>query len=36
MGLPAEHRAYGAMMVGYPKFKYPRIPQRNPPRVVWA
>ncbi len=36
MGLPSGHRAYGAMMVGYPRFKYPRIPQRNPPRVVWA
>ena len=36
MGLPSDHRAYGAMMVGYPKFKYPRIPRRNPPRVVWA
>jgi len=36
MGLPPEHRTYGAMMVGYPKFKYPRIPRRNPPRVVWA
>ena len=35
MGLPSGHRAYGAMMVGYPKFKYPRIPRRNPPRVVW-
>ncbi len=36
MGIPSGHRAYGAMMVGYPKFKYPRIPLRNPPRVVWA
>lgn len=36
MGLPSEHRAYGAMMVGYPRFKYPRIPKRNPPRMVWA
>lgn len=36
MGLPSEHRVYGAMMVGHPKFKYPRIPRRNPPRVVWA
>ena len=35
MGLPPDHRAYGAMMVGYPRFKYPRIPGRNPPRVKW-
>ncbi len=35
MGLPSEHRAYGAMMIGYPRFKYPRIPKRNAPRVMW-
>ncbi len=35
LGLPADHRAYGAMMVGYPKFKYRRMPLRNPPRVTW-
>lgn len=35
LGLPADHRAYGAMMVGYPKFKYQRLPRRNPPRVTW-
>jgi nitroreductase len=33
--LPAGHRAFGAVMLGYPKFKYPRIPVRNPPRVNW-
>lgn len=36
MGLPENHRAYGAMMVGYPKFKYPRIPRRKPPRIEWV
>ena len=35
LGLPTDHRAYGAIMVGYPKFKYKRLPRRNPPRVVW-
>jgi nitroreductase/NAD-dependent dihydropyrimidine dehydrogenase PreA subunit len=35
LGLPAEHTVWGAMMVGYPKFKYPRLPVRNPPRVTW-
>jgi nitroreductase/NAD-dependent dihydropyrimidine dehydrogenase PreA subunit len=35
LGLPAGHLASGAMMIGYPKFKYPRIPIRNRPRVVW-
>jgi len=35
LGLPGDHRAFGAMMVGYPKFTYPRIPLRSPPRVTW-
>jgi len=35
LGLPAEHRAYGALMIGYPKYKYPRIPKRNGPRISW-
>jgi nitroreductase/NAD-dependent dihydropyrimidine dehydrogenase PreA subunit len=35
LGLPADHLAFGAMMIGYPKFKYRRIPVRNKPRVTW-
>ena len=35
LGLPADHLAFGAMMLGYPKFKYQRIPIRNRPRVSW-
>jgi len=35
LGLPADHLAFGAMMIGYPKFKYRRIPMRNRPRVTW-
>ena len=35
LGLPAEHKAYGAMMVGYPKFTYPRVPKRNLPKISW-
>ncbi len=35
LGLPANHRAYGAVMVGYAKFKYQRIPLRNEPQVSW-
>jgi nitroreductase/NAD-dependent dihydropyrimidine dehydrogenase PreA subunit len=35
LGLPADHLAFGAMMIGYPKFKYHRIPIRNRPRVTW-
>jgi nitroreductase len=35
LGVPADHLAFGAMMIGYPKFKYTRIPVRNTPRVTW-
>jgi len=35
LGLPADHLAFGAMMIGYPKFSYRRIPIRNKPRVTW-
>ncbi|MBW1890343.1 MAG: nitroreductase family protein [Deltaproteobacteria bacterium] len=35
LGLPDGHKAFGAIMVGYPKFKYRRIPLRNNPDVVW-
>ena len=35
LGLPSDHLAFGAMMVGYPKFKYQRIPIRNRPLVTW-
>lgn len=35
LGLPAGHLAYGAMMIGYPRFRYRLIPRRNPPRITW-
>jgi nitroreductase/NAD-dependent dihydropyrimidine dehydrogenase PreA subunit len=35
LGLPLDHLAFGAMMVGYPKFKYRAIPVRKAPRVSW-
>jgi len=35
LGLPADHRAFGAVMVGYPKLKYQRLPLRNKPRVTY-
>ena len=35
LGLPTDHLAFGAIMVGYPKFRYDRIPPRNPIRVNW-
>ncbi len=33
--LPEGHRAFGAIMVGYPQLKYQRLPVRNAPRVSW-
>ncbi len=33
--LPAGHQCYGAVMLGYPKTGYERIPQRNAPLVSW-
>ncbi len=35
LGLPEGHRAFGAMMVGYPGVRYERIPLRRKPRVTW-
>jgi nitroreductase len=35
LGLPSDHRACGAMMVGYPMFTYRRIPLRNQAVVNW-
>jgi nitroreductase/NAD-dependent dihydropyrimidine dehydrogenase PreA subunit len=36
LGLPEGHFCYGVAMVGYPKFKYHRMPLRNSPQVTWA
>lgn len=33
LGIPAEHRVFGAMMLGHPRFKYQRIPRRKEPSV---
>jgi nitroreductase/NAD-dependent dihydropyrimidine dehydrogenase PreA subunit len=35
LGLPAGHRAFGAVMVGYPRLTYRRLPLRQQPRVSW-
>jgi nitroreductase/formate hydrogenlyase subunit 6/NADH:ubiquinone oxidoreductase subunit I len=35
LSLPEAHRIYGALMVGYPKYKYRRIPLRKPPHITW-
>lgn len=35
LGLPDGHQTYGAMMVGYPKFAYHRLPTRKEPEIDW-
>ena len=35
MGIPDGNAMFGGMMIGYPKNKFPRIPVRNDPRVIW-
>lgn len=35
LNLPEGNQCFGAMMVGYPRFSYPRIPTRKPPKVIW-
>jgi nitroreductase/NAD-dependent dihydropyrimidine dehydrogenase PreA subunit len=33
--LPAGHKAYGALMLGYPRARYHLVPQRNQAQVTW-
>jgi nitroreductase/NAD-dependent dihydropyrimidine dehydrogenase PreA subunit len=33
--LPEGHRCFGAVMVGYPRFRYHRLPLRNAPEITW-
>ena len=35
LDLPEEHVSFGAMMIGYPKFKYQRLPLRNEAHILW-
>jgi nitroreductase/NAD-dependent dihydropyrimidine dehydrogenase PreA subunit len=35
IGLPDGFSPYGALMVGYPKHSYMRIPPRKPPRIIY-
>lgn len=35
LALPKGHQSFGAMMVGYPRFKYQRLPLRKPPKITW-
>ncbi len=33
--LPEDHASFGAMMLGYPKYKFSHIPMRNDAQVIW-
>jgi len=35
LALPGNHASYGAMMVGYPKFAYHRLPARKETDISW-
>jgi nitroreductase/NAD-dependent dihydropyrimidine dehydrogenase PreA subunit len=35
LGLPDGHHCFGAMMVGYPTFRYHRLPERKIPNIIW-
>ncbi len=35
LDLPDGHQVFGAMMIGYPKYDYHRIPLRDEPRIIW-
>ncbi|MDH3567247.1 MAG: nitroreductase family protein, partial [Desulfobacteraceae bacterium] len=35
LGFPEGNVNFGSMMVGYPKFKYQRLPLRNDAEIMW-
>ncbi|MCX5909366.1 MAG: nitroreductase family protein [Deltaproteobacteria bacterium] len=35
LGIPADHKCYSAMTLGYPKVKYLRLVHRDPLQVTW-
>jgi len=35
LALPEGNTSYGVMMVGYPKYKYHRLPLRNEAEIIW-
>ena len=34
--LPEGQKVYGALMLGYPNYRYQRIPTRLPANITWA
>jgi nitroreductase/NAD-dependent dihydropyrimidine dehydrogenase PreA subunit len=35
VGLPETHKIYGALAMGYSRFRFRKWPERNPARVTW-
>jgi nitroreductase len=35
LALPEGHTCFDAIMIGYPKYAYHRLPSRNEPRITW-
>ena len=35
IGLPKDHSRHYPMMIGYPKAKYFRLPERKAPKITW-
>ncbi|MBU1419410.1 MAG: nitroreductase family protein [Proteobacteria bacterium] len=35
LDLPENHQVYTALMLGYPKFRYRHIPQRDELKIIW-
>jgi len=35
LALPEGHVAGGCMMLGYPKYRYQRVPVRKPAVITW-
>ena len=33
--LPETHEIYGALLMGYPRLRFNKWPERNPARVTW-
>jgi hypothetical protein len=36
VGMPADHKVFSSIIVGYPKFKYARSVPKNPPKVKYV
>ena len=36
VSLPETHKIYGALIMGYPRLKFDKWPERNPAKVTWV